>query len=528
MTSLSHGAVLAPLGLRGPALLRRIELASAPLARTQAWLEAGDALAQMGRIDRARLAWMRGVEAATSPNSRAVAASCCWRLGQVAESMRELSDALGWYGRSADIFAREGARPDETIARMAIARVTLYAAGAGLARQAAREAVSAAREADDPALLSQALELLGEVAFELGQREDAIASLRDAVRQAERARDATAIVRASVGLADVLIESDQPLPALGALEVALPLLESHESLETRGRGMGLLGLVNLDVGELSAAAEPLKKAHEWLEAAGAHVRRARLLVATARRIEVRNSPREALPLYEQAWALASREGDVGRHRLAPIAYALSRCLLAHGDPVRADLHIIVALGMVEEAGDLEGLARCTELGVRIAARLRQGRLALERLLALARTQARLGEPLRALRTMRDALEATLGMPRETVDIAPIFEEFLELLKQRGTTLLGPGEALTTAEKLGQADHPWFASEVVVLEAERLLSEGNPTDAARAIAMAAIWATRAERRGDALELWDRAIDLGEAHDLSETEGWRVERTIATEN
>lgn len=530
----SDGALLAPLGLRGPTYLHALER-SDDAGKVAIWLEVGDALGTLGRWDRARAAWERGRAIAEQRQAlRGQAASLYWRLGTLSEGMRELAEALAFYERAAEVFAREGAHADEARARMAMARVCFHDRGAGEAWGHARAAVLCARaaeHADGPTLLGEALELAGDIALDLGHCDEAAASFRDALRQHERARVATgagsgissAEVRAAVALAEALLEDGQALAAVRVYESIQGLVEAHESLETRGRGKAIIGLIHFDLDRLEESLEDLKAAHEWLEAAGTPLRRARLLVATAKRLEKRAGKLEARSLYEEAWNLAKRSGD--EIRMAPIGYALARLYLEQGELVLADDVITRSLRAVQSAGDLEGLARCTELGVRVAVRLAQGKLALERLLLLARTRVRLGDRAGALRTLRVALEATLAVP--DTETAPIAAEFMELLRETGPAAFGPTETWETAESLAKAGLAELASEIGALEGERHLAQGRPSEAARAFAQAAFWSAQAKDRWTAIDLWDRALDIGRELGLPDVEKWTADRTWALE-
>lgn len=541
---LNDAAIVSTLGMRAPHYLNALERAADDAARMALWIEVGDALALMERWDRVRLAWDRALALVDkSAAARAQAAGLYWRLGALGEGLSNLSEATSWYERAAEVLRREGALQDEALARMALARVTFHLRGGGEARQHARDAVLAVREAvaqlaadsgEGEArrahnLLGEALELSGEVALDLGLHEEAIATLREAVRQHERARLAEGVaegrssdeVRATVALAEALLESGQVLQAVTAYEAVEDLVESHDSAETRGRGMALFGLVNLELGKVAEATEPLRQAHAWYEAAGATLRRARLHVATARRVEDLTGAEDARVHYERAWALAQGAGD--ELRLAPIGYALARCYMRLGEWVRADDVIAKALIVVQNAGDLEGLGRCTELGVKIAMKLAQGRLALERLLVLARTRGRLGERFGEIAALRAALSVTLAVPG--MDPVPVASELMESLRQVGTEALGPGEALETAEALAKRGLDGYAREIAEMEADKLLSEGRPADGARTLAKAAAWSLRAGDRWGAIDLWDRAIGLGAGLGLAEVEHWGTERAIA---
>lgn len=538
-------ALIAPLGMRGPSFLFALQQAEGP-ARIAVWIEIGDALGQVGRWDRARMAWERGLALAeATPETRSLASNFYWRLGQLCEGTGEPAEAGHWYERAADAFRKEGALADEAMARMALARAVYHARGGGEARQHARDAVLAAREAMGspsgllPAaggearasLLGEALEMSGEVSLDLGHYEEAIASFRESVKQHERARlDEGAAevrssdeVRATVALAEALLDSGQVLAAVTTYESVEGFVEGHESAETRGRGMGLLGIINLELGQIAEAAEPLKKAHEALDAAGALFKRARLFLATAQRVDKRVGPEEARGSYEKAWALAQAAGD--ELRLAPIGYALARCYVQIGEWVRADEAIEKVLALVQNAADLEGLLRCSELAVRIALKLAQGKLALDRLMLQARTRGRMGDKIGEVRSLRTALAATLAVPG--LDPEGVAGEFMECLRQTGSASLGPAEAMDAAEMFAKGDYPRYAAEIALMEGERHLGEGRRSEAARTFAKAAVWWLRAHDRWAAIDLWDRAIDLGEDIGLPEVENWAIERTIASE-
>lgn len=526
---LSDAALVAPLGLRAPGFIHALNHAE-PAARIPVWLDIGDALLAAGRWDRAVLAWERGLALAEATTAtRAQASSFYWRLGQTAEGTGQLADALRWYDLAAEAFRRDQSAADEAVARMAMTRIAFHASGAGEARQHARDAVLCARAVGGE-LLGEALELSGEVALDLGAGDEAIAALRDAARQfamvrleAGGAGASSNEVRATLALAEALLEAGQLLPAVTAFESIEAYTEAHESLETRGRAAALRGLVNLELGRVAEAAEPLKEAHEWLDAAGAVLRRARLFAATARRIDARAGSAEARPHYEKAWALAKVSND--QLRIAPIGYALAKCYAIAGDHVRADEAIGQVIDHVRQIGDLEGLAHAAELGVRIAVRLAQGKLALDRLVLLARTRGQLGDRAAEVRTLRNALEASLAVP--DAETPPIALEFMESLRQSGVRTLGPGEAMFIAERLAKGDLPAHAAEIASMEAERELADGRHGEAAKVFALAAGWALRAGDRWGAVDAWDRALSIAQDIGMREVDAWIVERTLAAE-
>ena len=535
-TDAADAAILASLGVRGLTYLAQLQ-AAGEAQKIALWLDIGDALGAGGRWDRARLAWERGRSLAeASRGGRGQAVSFYWRLGQLAEGQHQLAEAATWYERAADAFARDEAPSDEAVARMALARIAFHLSGAGHAAQAARQAVLAAKGAHDAVLLGDALELAAEIELDLGQHDDAIAGFRDAARQHRLARAGDEAggqrpgeslspgeVRAGVGLAEALLESGQALAALRAYEAVEAFVEGHDSVETRGRGLGVLGLLKLEVGNADEAVEPLKQAHELLDSAGAFLRRARLYVAMAQRIERLQGAVEAKESYERAWFIAKRARDPVR--MAPIGYALARCYLEIGQYVRADEVLGEVMRQVQDAGDLEGMVRVTELGVRVAIRLAQGKMALERMLLLARTRGRMGDRAGQVHTLRSALEVTLVVP--DTETEPVATEFLEALRETGTGVLGPAETMEIAEALAKGKMLALASEVAQMEAARHLSEARRSEGARTLVKAAVWSLRAGERWTAVDLWEQALAIAHELGLPEIEAWKVERTLAAE-
>lgn len=525
----SRGQLLLPLGLRAAGYELAIAEAEARgdgRALAEAWLAAGDALATIGRPERAVSVWEEAVGAALTGANRRVVPSIYWRLGQVTEGLGRLEAAVGWYERAADVFHREGEGADEAIARMALGRARFFLLGAGDARASAREAVAAAREAGDDGLLAESLGFSGEISLELGEVEEAVATLREAVRVNRRAARQEGEIAACVALAEALVAGGEMLQAIRTLEAVETRIEAAEDVETRGRGLGLLAVFQLEAGHLEEGTAALIKAREVLHAAGADLRHARLLVSCARRMEKLAGPRGALSAYAEAWLLAQHARE--KFRLAPIAYALAACLFEVGEFVRADDVVGQALTLTNEACDLEGLAHCTELGVRIAVRLGAGKLALDRLLMLARARGRNGDHRGELRTLIGALSAASTVSE--IDSGALAEEVVETLRRSGAEMLGSGEALLLADQLDGMRRVALARDVVALDGQFELNAGRPAEAARRFARAAQLALRVddpEALADATALFDRALAIGEARGLSEVQQWRADRTLVLE-
>lgn len=528
-TKLAVGKVLAPLGWRAMELKEAIEQAEASEdwpAALHWWTDAGDSLANAGRAEQAAEAWRRGVAAAERVGNaaRRQVSSLYWRLGQVAEATRALTDAEGWYERAADAFHSDQATADEAVARMALARVRFHQQGGGLAASSAREAVLAAKAAGDQALMAEALELSSEIAFDLGEFEDAQSRAREAAHLHRELHDAQGEVRATITLAEAMLEGGLVIQAVNVLEPLVPLLESVESPETRGRGLALLARFQMETGKLDESTELLTKAQEYLANAGASLRRARLLVAFAQRMERQvNTPVPALELYKTAWDVARHTGD--RFRIAPIGYAYARAMFEIGDSIGCDTLLQTVLTMTREANDLQGLVHATELGVRVAVKLGQGPMALDRLLSLARTRARLGDVRGELRTLLAALEAAIRVP--DLDPVPLAEEFMECVRRTGTEHLGPGEAMAIAKRLYDADRPALASELAMIQALQSEHANQLSVAARTFAQAAFWALVAGKNDDGLALYERALALGEPLALAEVGNWVSERNLLLE-
>ncbi|MCC6622144.1 MAG: hypothetical protein IT385_12850 [Deltaproteobacteria bacterium] len=535
----SVAALASALGVRGLALKAAIDDAEARgdhAAGAERWLELGDALAAMERADRAVVAWERGVaqaELARAAGRRSLS-SLAWRLGQVfeaqaayapaGESPRLLGLADGWYERAADAFAADGDAADEATARMALARVRYHHQGGGLARGSAREAARLAKASDDDLLYAEAMELSATIAFDVGDFEEMASAAREAARHYRKAHDGQGEVRATIALAEALVETEQVAAAVSALAPIEAQLESVEHPETRGRGLALMTRFHMAVGQIDDATKALERAQAYFVEAGARLRAARLLMAVGRTIEQRvREPGAALGVYRQAWEHVKHERD--RFRLAPIVYSLARVLHQTGDAIQADGLIEQAIAWTQEAADVEGLAHCVELGVRIAVKLGQGQIALDRMILLARTRARLGDSGGELRTLLLALDAALKVPG--LDPTALAEEFMEAVRRTGLAFLGPDEAQAVARRLADAERPAVAAELALIDGQIQESAGKLQKAARAFATASRYALGAGERDDALTHLERAIALGEPLLLPELEDWRADRQLLVE-
>ncbi len=387
-----------------------------------------------------------------------------------------------------------------------------------------REALAVARGVDDPALLASVMEQAAEVSQTLTDVQAAAARYRQAASLYAAVADLEGQVRATIGLAECELERGEHVRAIRAIEPIEPLLEVAQDTATSGRGLALIARFYLQAGAREEAVAQLQRALERLERAGADAQRANLLVAFARVLHDADGPEAAEPLYAAALSLYERLGDLPR--IGPIAYSLARCQLELSKLPEADAHIDRALEVSQQLGDIEGLEVCTRLAVRIASRMGQVKLALERLRLAGRVKAGLGDPRGEVRYLLSALDVTLAVP-DNLDTVGMADEFIEALRGTGTALLGPTEVYDIADKLDLAGRPDYALEIVSLQAQVELDQARFAEAARAFAQAARYAVRAEQPDQARALWDQAIAVGEDQRLPDAKQWRIDRQLFSE-
>ncbi|MCA9516283.1 MAG: hypothetical protein KC635_15180, partial [Myxococcales bacterium] len=213
-----------------------------------------------------------------------------------------------------------------------------------------------------------------------------------------------------------------------------------------------------------------------------------------------------------------RLGD--KQRIAPAAYTLAKAYLEASELVLADEAIEKALAICQELGDVEGLDVCTRLGVRVAIRMSQGKLALERLKIAARVRGQLGDYAGELRYLFQALEATFHHP--DLDSMSMADEFIEALRRTGPWPLEQDEMPIVAERFVKADRPGHAQEAMTIQAAADLEAGNHEAAARSFARAAEFAVQSDSPDDAASLYDQAIAIAEEEGLPELDDWRLNR------
>jgi len=515
---------LAPLGPRGARLAyeldaARLEGRSAELARLL--MDAGDALAAAG-VPRAAVGAYEAAfaEAEAHPDARRVAGDAAWRAGQLAEATRRLVTAYGWYDRAAARFRADGAVADEVTALQASARCRIAVEGPVEALRLLTEAVALAREAADPSLFVSAMEQLAEVSSVLAHHDDAAARFREAARLYAELGDDAGRVRATIGLAESELDLGDHVKAVHTLSEVEPEIELGLDDETTGRGLALIARFYLESGERTLAGERFVEAIDHLSRAGATTRRAELMMAFGRKLRDIGDDIDVVPLFQTALTLFEETGD--KHRMGPASYQLASAYYDAGILVRADQAIDRALALCQELGDIEGLDVCTRLGVKVAVRMGQGRLALERLKLAARVRGELGDHVGEVRYLFRSLEATMAVP--DMDANAMADELMEALRRTGTRDLAPGELEEIAERLAGAECFHYAVEVMTVQATTDLEAGRREDAARAFGRAADLAVRADAREEASLLYDQAISLGAPLGLAEVREWRIHRDI----
>lgn len=509
------------LGARGAHLAGRVESAERAGDHETAarlLLDAADALIGAQESRQALHALDAAAVHAAESRERRLAGEVQWRLGQLNEGLLRHAQAASAYERAADAFAAEGDVVDQVYALQGCARARSRTEGPEVALRTIGEAIDLARRADDDELLADAMELGAELAAALGLVDDAFARYREAGRLRQRLGDSVGFVRAVIGQAECELERGDHVRAINTLAPVETELEIGLDAETEGRGLALLARFHLHAGERTVATEHFEKAQEVFERSGARGRQAALLLAFARQLESGGELGVATRLYEAALQLYQQLRDAGR--IGPAAYSLARCYFERNELVRADLTIDEALDTCKRLGDVEGLELCTELGVRIAVRMGQGKLALERLRLAARVKGELGDYPGEVRYLMRALEATLAIPE--LDSAGLAEEFIEALRRSGTRFLAPGEGEAIAERLAEAERPEFGREIMAVQAQAAVDDGRLVDGARAFAHAATFAARGREWDEAMALWDQAIAIGAPIGLEEVATWRVDR------
>jgi tetratricopeptide (TPR) repeat protein len=310
----------------------------------------------------------------------------------------------------------------------------------------------------------------------------------------------------------------QAIQTLGPVEDAFEV--GHDP-ETRARAVGLIARFYLAAGDSDQAAENFQKALDLYGQIGADRRRARLMQAFARQMEGMADPQgkfSAIDMYRSALDVYIHIRDEAR--IGPAAYSLARCYFEVAEPLRADEAIERALDVCMRRGDMEGLEICTDLGVRIAVAMGQGKLAIRRIEMAARVKAEAGDYEGEVRFLLGALNASLNAP--DLDSGHMADTFIESLRRTGTRFLGPAEPVEIAEQLDGAERPEYAKELMALVAAVEVDAGRLSEAAHAFDQAANYAVRADLRDEAGELWDQAIAIGERIRLPMTEDWRINR------
>jgi hypothetical protein len=235
------------------------------------------------------------------------------------------------------------------------------------AHRVSLEAVALARSAGDPVAEARAWRANGRAAFELGRTDEAVSTLRSAVRQAERAHALAAAAEARMSLAyllaekgrtaDALTEIDRATPhltgvaaaklqmqrglvlwragrtdeALAAYRGALPTLRRGDDRLSEARLYNNRGLLYIDRGEYTAAEADLRRAAALYEEHGQEVMVAENLFNLGHVASRRGDVPPALELMDAAELMYQK------HHLARPEVALMRA------------ELLLSVGLVGEA-----------------------------------------------------------------------------------------------------------------------------------------------------------------------------------
>jgi tetratricopeptide (TPR) repeat protein len=484
-----------------------------------AMLTAGDRPAAYALLGVAREATRRGA-------ARAMRGDVAWRQGVVADALGRPSEAAGHFELAADAFGQEGAAGDEALARMRQAEAAFAAAGALDGLRAAREAVDAARRAGEVARVLEALTLTGELYAELGEYEEAMVRFREVLRRAAEAEEAGEpgigghALRAGIGVVEARLALGEDERAAGTRGQLAPEEGLAEGMALRARlavvdailaaGRGALARLRAG-GELPPE---VARAAALCRSADISVRIPRMMLQIGQRVERLAGHAEALPWLELARQEAAGLSD--RLRLAPVHYALARCYGGLGRWVEADIAIEEALRRSSEAGDVEGLRVCTELGVLIAVTIEVPNLAVRRLVGLARARASGGDEAGRTRALIAAVEVALRYGIE--DLRAMFEELMGALRETGAAHVAPSELAELARLMTKAGAADLAREAWELRAGLARLEGRRTEEARCLFEASQAAVVGGELEDAERLMERAGQLARLLGLKELRAW----------
>jgi len=455
---------------------------------------------------------------------RALRADVEWRLAQIAEVFERFADAATHYEAAAEAFRAEREHAEEAIARMRLAEARTRAFGAGEALGAAKDAIPPARASGDLELVAKALIGWAELFAEVGAYEDAIVRLREAGRLAIETGPhlETLAARAAIGESEARLALGDLPRAIDAAQRAGTHLELADDAHVKTRSLALLALITLS----AASQGPLTKEHEAsIRAAREGFRQvgdlfghARFLMRVGQQVKRLDGAADALPWLIDAWNAGRSLPE--RFRLAPLAFALSRCFADLERWVEADFIIEEALLLTEEVSDLQGLELCTELGVVIAIALDVANLATTRLMGLARARARMGDTRGETRSLLAALELASRNADSEVDIQGIAAELMDAVRRTGGEDLAPGEFAEVAQLMGYVDSPEFERELYEMRGHKAMADGRLHEGARSFALAAKATWRMRDRSDAGELLSRVIQIAKQLGITEVEGIRI--------
>jgi tetratricopeptide (TPR) repeat protein len=204
----------------------------------------------------------------------------------------------------------------------------------------AREAHDSALEiqeqsGDTPAAL-RSRNALGQVCLQEGDLPAAIARFRDTIGKARPSAEPGMEGRASVNLADALLESGEPEQAREALQILAPLPDLFTTLGDPlnvGTSLHLTARAHRLLNHLEAARDAIDSAIRIAEAGGKRVWEADWLIEAAQVRLAAGDAEAAMDQCERAVALQKQLGDLGRE--AEALDCRAEIQLAMGNPQAA-------------------------------------------------------------------------------------------------------------------------------------------------------------------------------------------------
>lgn len=225
------------------------------------------------------------------------------------------------------------------------------------------DALAVAREAGDVREQARALGCLGVVARSMGQEEEALAQLNQALKLAESVDDDWIVGMAMANLGVVYHSSGRSAEALDSLAVAMGRAEKIGSPRAMGKTLCFIGTIQIDLGQFTAAAASLRRAAEFAEDVG----ELPLYILSVTQLGAAElglgNLDAAIDLYQRALVAVTEQTSVELE--VDIRNRLGASYLTAGNRDRAREQFKLVLDLVGDAGNpaerdraLDGLSHC--------------------------------------------------------------------------------------------------------------------------------------------------------------------------